>query len=155
MIRRPPRSTLFPSAPLSRSTKGGSADAAERAGRIYREQLEDYEQPPIDDGVREALREYVARRRIELGDEPVADRKSTRLNSSHGYISYAVFCLKKKTQRSVTNLAATIRHHARRKNPAHTRPLLTDISVRPRHPSIPADLPENEIPYSYLHTAPC
>src|SRR5256884_4583555 len=103
MIRRPPRSTLFPSAPLSRSTKGGSADAAERAGRIYREQLEDYEQPPIDDGVREALREYVARRRIELGDEPVADRKSTRLNSSHGYISYAVFCLKKKTQRAISS----------------------------------------------------
>jgi trimethylamine--corrinoid protein Co-methyltransferase len=55
-----------------RWTKGGGADAAERATRIYKEQLEAYEQPPIDDGVRDALRDYVARRRIELGDEPIA-----------------------------------------------------------------------------------
>jgi trimethylamine--corrinoid protein Co-methyltransferase len=56
---------------FDRWTKNGGADAAERAGRIYREQLDSYEQPPIDDGVRDELRDYVARRRIELGDEPV------------------------------------------------------------------------------------
>ena len=39
--------------------------------QIWRETLDAYEQPPIDDGVRAALRDYVARRRIELGDEPV------------------------------------------------------------------------------------
>jgi trimethylamine---corrinoid protein Co-methyltransferase len=56
---------------FDRWTKNGGADAAERAGRIYKEQLESYEQPPIDDAVRDGLRDYVARRRIELGDEPI------------------------------------------------------------------------------------
>jgi trimethylamine--corrinoid protein Co-methyltransferase len=56
---------------FDRWTKNGGADAAERAARIAKEQLENYEQPPIDDGVRDGLRDYVARRRIELGDEPV------------------------------------------------------------------------------------
>jgi trimethylamine---corrinoid protein Co-methyltransferase len=56
---------------FDRWTKNGGADAAERAGRIAQETLESYEQPPIDDAVRDQLRDYVARRRIELGDEPV------------------------------------------------------------------------------------
>ena len=56
---------------FDRWTKNGGADAAERAGRIYQETLDNYEQPPIDDAVRDQLRDYVARRRIELGDEPV------------------------------------------------------------------------------------
>jgi trimethylamine---corrinoid protein Co-methyltransferase len=56
---------------FDRWTKNGGADAAERAARIYKEQLENYEQPPIDDSVRDGLRDYVARRRIELGDEPI------------------------------------------------------------------------------------
>jgi trimethylamine--corrinoid protein Co-methyltransferase len=56
---------------FDRWTKNGGADAAERAGRIAKEQLEAYEQPPIDDAVRDELRDYVARRRIELGDEPI------------------------------------------------------------------------------------
>jgi trimethylamine---corrinoid protein Co-methyltransferase len=56
---------------FDRWTKNGGADAAERAGRIYQETLDSYEQPPIDDGVRDALRDYVAKRRIELGDEPI------------------------------------------------------------------------------------
>jgi trimethylamine---corrinoid protein Co-methyltransferase len=56
---------------FDRWTKNGGADAAERAGRIYQETLDNYEQPPIDDAVRDQLRDYVARRRIELGDEPI------------------------------------------------------------------------------------
>jgi trimethylamine--corrinoid protein Co-methyltransferase len=56
---------------FDRWTKNGGNDAAERATQIYKEQLENYEQPPIDDAVRDELRDYVARRRIELGDEPV------------------------------------------------------------------------------------
>src|SRR5205809_5780680 len=63
MIRRPPRSTLFPYTTLFRS----------------------------DDG-----RPHGAERDGEDGRGHLQDRKSTRLNSSHGYISYAVFCLKKK-----------------------------------------------------------
>src|SRR2546429_8499902 len=66
MIRRPPRSTLFPYTTLFRST--------EHVGR--------------DDAV--AFHQARHRRTSSV------DRKSTRLNSSHGYISYAVFCLKKK-----------------------------------------------------------
>src|SRR2546429_6631089 len=70
MIRRPPRSTLFPYTTLFRSRGHALADGA---------------------GERPRLRCGVG---FELGRE--TDRKSTRLNSSHGYISYAVFCLKKK-----------------------------------------------------------
>ncbi len=46
-------------------------DAVERASEIYKQTLADYEQQPIDDDVRDKLRDYVARRRIELGDEPI------------------------------------------------------------------------------------
>src|SRR2546422_4480289 len=78
MIRRPPRSTLFPYTTLFRSRRdreghGRSASGGARRGR---------DAPPRRD------REELPAR--------IQDRKSTRLNSSHGYISYAVFCLKKK-----------------------------------------------------------
>src|SRR3954470_11161 len=53
---------------FDRWTKKGGADATERAARIWRETLEAYEQPPIDDAVDAELREYVTRRRTELGD---------------------------------------------------------------------------------------
>src|SRR2546429_5797052 len=67
MIRRPPRSTLFPYTTLFRSLISG------RPAHPRAESLE-----------------------AELRGRDLKDRKSTRLNSSHGYISYAVFCLKKK-----------------------------------------------------------
>src|SRR2546421_8925718 len=80
MIRRPPRSTLFPYTTLFRSlTPGPSPLSTEGRGVVL-----------------------LARRRIPDADRLVlagggdADRKSTRLNSSHDQISYAVFCLKKK-----------------------------------------------------------
>jgi trimethylamine--corrinoid protein Co-methyltransferase len=57
---------------FDRWTKNGGLDATARAGTIWRETLDGYEQPAIDDDVRGALRDYVARRRIELGDEPIA-----------------------------------------------------------------------------------
>ena len=56
---------------FDRWTKNGGLDATARAGNIWRATLESYEQPAIDDGVRGELRDYVARRRIELGDEPL------------------------------------------------------------------------------------
>src|SRR2546422_1503060 len=80
MIRRPPRSTLFPYTTLFRSIffhgphcfrSNRRSPRRDRSGRI--------------------------RSRCEY---PVRDRKSTRLNSSHGYISYAVFCLKKKKDKN-------------------------------------------------------
>src|SRR2546427_1239886 len=72
MIRRPPRSTLFPYTTLFRST------GLERCVHRARDQRR------------------VNRERDEAGPEDPLDRKSTRLNSSHSQISYAVFCLKKK-----------------------------------------------------------
>src|SRR3712207_7803602 len=92
MIRRPPRSTLFPYTTLFRS---GAAVVGGRPGVGVLE---------LGDGLRERRpvaghghRLAVHRRR---GVEPqgLQDRKSTRLNSSHANISYAVFCLKKKKQ---------------------------------------------------------
>src|SRR2546430_13688817 len=80
MIRRPPRSTLFPYTTLFRSAFLGRADG---------EGLDDAE-----GGDRGGELAQVAE--IRAGVE--GDRKSTRLNSSHSQISYAVFCLKKKTQ---------------------------------------------------------
>src|SRR5256885_9823352 len=77
MIRRPPRSTLFPYTTLFRSLGGGRAAACFQVGE---------RQYPVAPGTIE--HDHVAERR--------QDRKSTRLNSSHLVISYAVFCLKKK-----------------------------------------------------------
>src|SRR2546422_2670287 len=97
MIRRPPRSTLFPYTTLFRSPKGlryfqfcNAVAFTLRVRRVLR-------------GGEVVGRAAVSRReqRIEVvADAELRahqDRKSTRLNSSHGYISYAVFCLKKKT----------------------------------------------------------
>src|SRR5690349_24029149 len=78
MIRRPPRSTLFPYTTLFRSLTGH--------GRAPRELLQH--------GTHAAHGEYL----LQLGFE-IRDRKSTRLNSSHVEISYAVFCLKKKKKK--------------------------------------------------------
>src|SRR3712207_8770727 len=93
MIRRPPRSTLFPYTTLFRSLGvcrlHDVAIAHEVAGaELGQPRLPGAEEVP-----------WPAQLEIALGDhEPVArvDRKSTRLNSSHANISYAVFCLKKK-----------------------------------------------------------
>src|SRR2546429_1622243 len=86
MIRRPPRSTLFPYTTLFRSRgqlrrSGVGATSPEPTRGVG----------PMEGGARSILCPD------QLGCNS-SDRKSTRLNSSHGYISYAVFCLKKKKQ---------------------------------------------------------
>src|SRR2546422_4310119 len=85
MIRRPPRSTLFPYTTLFRSRLRRAAS-----------ELNGHEQ--LD--VRATQRINLLPRK--LPQQP-GDRKSTRLNSSHGYISYAVFCLKKKKKKKQHN----------------------------------------------------
>src|SRR5258708_21633143 len=85
MIRRPPRSTLFPYTTLFRSQGDGLL-----AGQLL----------PVPGVVRD-------RRRVGA-----ADRKSTRLNSSHQIISYAVFCLKKKTTDSHTTVSSVYKSTA-------------------------------------------
>src|SRR2546422_4872172 len=85
MIRRPPRSTLFPYTTLFRSSGA-------RYRRLSIDNLPQFE----GNGV------YYGATFVE-SQLCVGDRKSTRLNSSHGYISYAVFCLKKKKKYSILN----------------------------------------------------
>src|SRR2546422_3146565 len=96
MIRRPPRSTLFPYTTLFRSQ--------ELMGKLVRLRQAYVALPP------KQLARVVAgsaggfftmlRAALRLAGQ---DRKSTRLNSSHGYISYAVFCLKKKKKNSIAH----------------------------------------------------
>src|SRR5437899_5606405 len=83
MIRRPPRSTLFPYTTLFRSVQGASRDRRDAAWRS----VSLLWAPPKHRSAESHLPVYCDR---------IIDRKSTRLNSSHLGISYAVFCLKKK-----------------------------------------------------------
>src|SRR2546430_10354153 len=86
MIRRPPRSTLFPYTTLFRSAHG---EARHRAGK------------------RQRCGEIAGERQRHRLVVEMQDRKSTRLNSSHSQISYAVFCLKKKKSSTTTIMTAT------------------------------------------------
>src|SRR2546427_954002 len=86
MIRRPPRSTLFPYTTLFRSAGGVEVD-----GRVLGQQGDVGLQARDDLGRQAQPAELAQRARHQE-----LDRKSTRLNSSHSQISYAVFCLKKK-----------------------------------------------------------
>src|SRR2546422_4075441 len=112
MIRRPPRSTLFPYTTLFRSETARRADpgtAWTRGVRFSGRDLASHggrEQAPRialyrtrRGGPRRPRPRRYRRARGRLARVPSGDRKSTRLNSSHGYISYAVFCLKKKKKR--------------------------------------------------------
>src|SRR5256885_8136017 len=101
MIRRPPRSTLFPYTTLFRSTLSGGCPLMKAAlGHAYAKANRKDEATKILEELKKLSRHrYVSS--YEVAAIYVAlsqkDRKSTRLNSSHLVISYAVFCLKKKT----------------------------------------------------------
>src|SRR2546430_9978788 len=95
MIRRPPRSTLFPYTTLFRSLL-----------------------PIVSMSVIVPLLVGVNLYQMVFGDPTTQDRKSTRLNSSHSQISYAVFCLKKKkTTHSTTTTVRSLSHTKRRTQP--------------------------------------
>src|SRR5688572_13981784 len=98
MIRRPPRSTLFPYTTLFRSRRvpGRGGEHGDEARVLHGPQRADQKRPPEPRGPGE--RPDDGRRRP--GPDPGEDRKSTRLNSSHSQISYAVFCLKKKKKKT-------------------------------------------------------
>src|SRR2546422_4123789 len=92
MIRRPPRSTLFPYTTLFRSSYLLELKGVVRGAGWQRRVL-------------------IACRRQQRPIEAAEDRKSTRLNSSHGYISYAVFCLqKKKRDQTIRRYAGCVSH---------------------------------------------
>src|SRR3712207_8806618 len=101
MIRRPPRSTLFPYTTLFRSDPELKADdGGDRYGCI-RQEVATHDPAPVQ-ALRHRGHDELLLPHIDHGgagdarDNPDQDRKSTRLNSSHANISYAVFCLKKK-----------------------------------------------------------
>src|SRR2546430_9422414 len=87
MIRRPPRSTLFPYTTLFRSLAHGGAALLVARAHEHREVVEV----------------------LLVPGAPLRDRKSTRLNSSHSQISYAVFCLKKKNKNNRNSGSGHIR----------------------------------------------
>src|SRR2546422_8390893 len=97
MIRRPPRSTLFPYTTLFRSRKPSTPPRKRTVSRIHDSYPRAHGQLGCHSNGSSAPLE--------------ADRKSTRLNSSHGYISYAVFCLKKKKKKQNNTLYKTRKMH--------------------------------------------
>src|SRR3712207_8289206 len=100
MIRRPPRSTLFPYTTLFRSLEPAQIfhELLDHRWFISREQGRDV---PILEAARSYVDNVLRHRPDELAVLGARDRKSTRLNSSHANISYAVFCLKKKKNQRV------------------------------------------------------
>src|SRR2546429_6762066 len=99
MIRRPPRSTLFPYTTLFRSDSSG--DGSRAGGRGHERSRTMNAQKALWTGGPILLIEDEPSVIAFLRAALERDRKSTRLNSSHGYISYAVFCLKKKKRQQL------------------------------------------------------
>src|SRR2546421_4761039 len=104
MIRRPPRSTLFPYTTLFRSR----APALQRHGDAIQHQAAAVPDEPRGRGGQSPDRRLVGAR--GPGGARGADRKSTRLNSSHDQISYAVFCLKKKKKKEIRDKSRKENH---------------------------------------------
>src|SRR3712207_8264077 len=101
MIRRPPRSTLFPYTTLFRSRSQGQ-------GRLGAHQQD---RAVLRAGLWHRGGGPLAREKGRGRDLSISDRKSTRLNSSHANISYAVFCLKKKKQPNYSITHLTYSHY--------------------------------------------
>src|SRR3712207_7876930 len=93
MIRRPPRSTLFPYTTLFRSLHAVTQLFARADADVVRNAVHAANALPSLDGCADA---ELLKAGFPMPQDPARDRKSTRLNSSHANISYAVFCLKKK-----------------------------------------------------------
>src|SRR2546422_8478071 len=93
MIRRPPRSTLFPYTTLFRSDVEG--EIYQFVWNLLALRVPVLE-PLYDEAVPQIVKSWWTTPLVQNVHHQTQDRKSTRLNSSHGYISYAVFCLKKK-----------------------------------------------------------
>src|SRR5689334_24261361 len=99
MMRRPPASTLFPYTTLFRSGQEPRGD-----GRL--QLAEPLDREPVERGAEDLAREGDGVQGLDHGRRE--DRKSTRLNSSHSSISYAVFCLKKKKKKTEIQSQSTL-----------------------------------------------
>src|SRR3712207_6952207 len=102
MIRRPPRSTLFPYTTLFRSMKNEEINRADVAVSFQKSVVD-----VLVDNVIKACKLRNVDKIAIAGGVASKDRKSTRLNSSHANISYAVFCLKKKKNYSHSKFTQT------------------------------------------------
>src|SRR3712207_6964039 len=100
MIRRPPRSTLFPYTTLFRSQVVGRSHLLQEQ-HVRLPGVDPPTHPPLEGGPQA----------VDVGGGDRQDRKSTRLNSSHANISYAVFCLKKKKTISEEHTSDTMSRH--------------------------------------------
>src|SRR3712207_7690552 len=94
MIRRPPRSTLFPYTTLFRSVR-------DEDGLLFIQSARAWPAFPDAAAALAELKRYFRFLVVVTNGDRISDRKSTRLNSSHANISYAVFCLKKKNNKSI------------------------------------------------------
>src|SRR3712207_7889324 len=143
MIRRPPRSTLFPSTTLFRSAIGYNRSKTGREIRSIRDLFDPRFKGRVamfSDG-----RETANVMLLRDGKDPATatiDRKSTRLNSSHANISYAVFCLKKKKTHKTHSLVYTLPTSQQQLQPPPSRryslgPSDTRLSISFIHVKIP------------------
>src|SRR5438105_6606337 len=97
MIRRPPRSTLFPYTTLFRSIAAQQAQYKDQVA-FFHGCFVNYNHPQLGKDLIKVLNA------MGTGVQLLRDRKSTRLNSSHEWISYAVFCLKKKKNKKLSKI---------------------------------------------------
>src|SRR5687768_18187028 len=142
MIRRPPISTLFPYTTLFRSANDSPRGKVVWPifwGRAQPQSRDDMLVINADKGHVKPLRCF-----REKGFEICyGDRKSTRLNSSHGYISYAVFCLKKKNISVSESLSASAATTSPQPAPRRSRRISStaSVGVRPTWASVPPRSP--------------
>src|SRR3712207_8830208 len=102
MIRRPPRSTLFPYTTLFRSRRRERSEQRCETAHADRRRRATAKKPSVKNlRFKKATRFFSFERNSVFERLAFRDRKSTRLNSSHANISYAVFCLKKKTKHTL------------------------------------------------------
>src|SRR2546430_5940667 len=142
MIRRPPRPPLFPSTTLSRSHDGPIGQGqlhTERGGQAPADAAPADAEEALHIGAGEELLD-AGSRRDRLGHD--GDRKSTRLNSSHSQISYAVFCLKKKND--TENLLPP--YHFPRLAPPRLRRACPAASLHPPARTEPRCLRRHQLP---------